>query len=1125
MKVMLFLFSVLLALPSFAQQLPLPETPETVGLWRFDTDEPEIVYDTSPNPIQGTANNAPLEAIPGADISFGVARRFGQVTSIAEIGVISGSKLDFTNAPEVSVQALIYLTAPANGTHTIFSTDNVRLLVINNQLAGAVRQPGGLFGVVSQRPLQQNTIYRVGVHFKNQELVLSIDGRVDDRATLSHPISAPISSNIRGTIGGNILGEFFPGYVDDVRMESAVGFDIELPEVVKIEPVSFQVSEPKPNFRFSLIDQGSGIDTSTVSIYLNGIQQTNLQISQTEIVGEMNDDLRTGILNEVIINASDLVGNSVLKRFYLTYQEFNSRGEYNTDSSTLALWHMNDFSAVAMADSSGRQRDGIADPRFVSVGEGVFSKGKVLTGQISSLINFDGVRFGQNYTVEGWFYPTANSSSEEILFYNGQITISRYNAGHIRVVYHTTTGTVVFAAPEVLLPVGELHHLAISWDGTSKLDNLLFFVDGVLRNTLTAISQCDFDPTPRVGVIGQYFSGMIDEMRVSSVNRLSFNIPTLDNANITFLSLRNGSSVSEEYPELVATLNSGTSINMSTVKVRLNGIEQTGPGLVITETGITGTFDVPVQVGLNTVEIEFFDNTGNFKKKSQHFFGIRFTGAAEYNPEALTAGLWHFNGDLRDSSTNNSHFTTGSYNPGIGWSETSQKDTVSLNSLNLSCRSFTIEGRYKSTSQDATSYAIWNLSGSNLSNFLYLNPSNGNLQINLNSNSNILDTTANGAFPVDGAYHHVALVYDGSRSYSQLLLLVDGEVKLARDYRMTCDQGVNYFFSLGYFQPRFEMDEFRVSREAKYAFNIQKPGTGRPVLAGVSPAPDTTFYQESVQLSFNAEDAVGVDVSRTKLFLNEVEVPLVASNKSRFVTNFTADLSLVLGDNKIRISVINSSGNEIAQTLSFYRLSSLPPAPYTVDAFTTLLFNFDEASGPFVNAVGNTGTQSSTSWTQGLVGVFGLAASSNSHSDALQIANINAITSHTFEFWLKRSVAASNGPITVSRDSGPLFYFSSDKKVIFRFEKTGDTLTWDIPAEFDDLEYHHYALIVDASTIRKNVLLVIDGKVVGAAKVPSTRIGFSTSPSFYMARQLYNSEFDEFRFSTEARYQLVFTRE
>src|SRR5690606_20396410 len=124
---------------------------------------------------------------------------------------------------------------------------------------------------------------------------------------------------------------------------------------------------------------------------------------------------------------------------------------------------------------------------------------------------------------------------------------------------------------------------------------------------------------------------------------VSFSVPILENQIINFLTLKSGSSVNNDFPEFQAQFNSAINIDLSTVKVRLNGIAQpASDNLEISEAGISGTFSDAVRDGLNTLEVELLDTTGSLRKKSQYFFKISLNGSSQYISDAKTAGLWHF---------------------------------------------------------------------------------------------------------------------------------------------------------------------------------------------------------------------------------------------------------------------------------------------------------------------------------------------------------------------------------------------------------------------------------------------------------------------------------------------------
>lgn len=1115
-KLFLFLLSFVPFL-AMAQISPLPVDQDTVALWNFDTDVDDQVVDIGPNPLNGTAYTTELLAVPNIDPSFNLARKFSAESSFVDLGVVQGSKLDFTGQNELSVEAIIHLTQSASGNHIIFSTENVRLMLVNNQLAGFMRQPGGLFGVVSDRTLSLNTTYRVGLHYINKELVLSVNVRVDSHIKLDYDIQAPQSSSSRAYIGGDIFARFIPGFIDDVRVRDIVGIDIQGPGIELVEPSSFQVTTAKPNFLINLSDDLTGVDVNSIEVYLNGILQPSISRTAAQISGLLDDEMSTSVLNEVKVIVSDNQGNINQKVFFFTYASIFDRQEYTTDPNTLALWHMNDYAPGFLKDDSGHGRNGFGDVHYIQTADGVFGQGRQFIR--GGVISFDSIRFDSlKFTLEAWLRPTSNSGGEEILFYNGQVKIVRWNGGYIRVVLYTTRGEKSYQSPDVLIPVNELHHLAVSWDGTKSTQNIHFFVDGIARGPLDAISDCDFDTIPKLGQIGYGYEGLIDEMRFSNTARTIFNIPVFDNQVINFLNLRNGTSTNEEYPEFHATLNSATTINVSSVKILLNGqLEAASSNLVITTTGIDGTFSRPLQDGLNSLEISFLDNQGNQRKKSQYFYYIKKNGGSEYAPTSDTAGLWHFNDILssqyEDSSGNGNHFVTNSTVSTPGVIGNGVKGTVTFpNKMPLNCRSFTIEGYIKSNDNYGGFLPVYTIGNSSSSQSLRINPSNGNVQLYF-YNSSSIDTEIPQAIPVDNAYHHVAVVYDGSRSYSQLLLIVDGVVKRSLNYHNSCDFSGNNSFSIGHGN-YFSMDEFRVSKSAKYDFNLQKEVSDRPVLTATNAADRATIHSANFGLTFSLSDGDGINTELTKVFLNGVEQQVSESAKSKIdlTTNFTANLELNGGANILTIKTQDMRGNDQVFNHVVYMFARASAEEYATDTNTVFLYHFNEAAGPFNDSASSGVNLPEGGWTR-TMGIFGSSGQNSSVGGNYDYGILSPASGWTYETWCKSAY-----PYMYLFYGSPLSVTTSN--YVLSLSINGNTFTQTENIVSDAL-WHHYAIVADPNHPYANVYMLIDGKVVYATKT-SVSLGITTlmgGPGYV----LYNSEVDEMRFSQVPRYEFVST--
>ena len=158
-----FLCLFLLSSQAFAQVgSPVSVDGNTIALWNFDNDTTDTfdnVIDDGPNPIHGTAYSSPLGPIPGLDVAFDDGRQFSVASSFIDFGVSLGTKLDLTGSTAFTIEAIIQRTGNAPGNHTIYENRQIQFLVIDNQLAGFVAQPGGFLGLVSTTLLELNTNY------------------------------------------------------------------------------------------------------------------------------------------------------------------------------------------------------------------------------------------------------------------------------------------------------------------------------------------------------------------------------------------------------------------------------------------------------------------------------------------------------------------------------------------------------------------------------------------------------------------------------------------------------------------------------------------------------------------------------------------------------------------------------------------------------------------------------------------------------------------------------------------------------------------------------------------------------------------------------------------------------
>ncbi|MBI2519498.1 MAG: hypothetical protein HYV97_03750 [Bdellovibrio sp.] len=1129
-----------LSISAFAQVgNPVSVDGNTIALWNFNNDPAttfDNVLDDAVNPINGTAYSAPLGPLPGLDVAFENGRQFSTSSSFIDLGVSLGTKLDLTGSTAFTIEAVIKRTGNAPGNHTIYENRQIQFLVIDNQLAAFVAQPGGFLGLVSTTLLSMNTNYRATMELNGGFLSLFLNGVNVGSVQINNPVASPINPTYHAFIGGSILGEFFPGYIDDVRLSDIARIDNLPPVVAMLAPIPGQiVTVARPNFNITFADD-SNIDVGSIKVYLNDVLQTGISRNASGVQGQMDDDLISGNVNTIKIVVNDEFGNRAEKTFNIIRGAIGGRTEYTPDADTLGLWHMNENSAGFIADSSVRMNHGF-NPTSQSTGtvvaEGIFGNGR----EFSSNGHFDvpPLRLpGQKFTFETWLRPNNNTTGS--LINTDQVEVQRRTTGFIRILIRTRLQTFDYETLLNEFPAGEFHHLAVVWDGTKTASNLVVFKDGVLIQAFDAPNNCDFNPAPKIATIGSGFTGLLDEMRFSSVVRSSFNVPSLKEVGIFFLTLQNGTSVNTDHPQVNVNINSLIGINPQNISISLNGVSQTAStGLTITATNISGTMENALTPGMNEVEVQYIDNDNNQKKKKQYFFYIVDGGGTAYTADSDTAILLHFespNGaDIEDSSDGHYTFLPNSPTisqaiPGvIGFARRGSQLHSDGQIINLGTRSHTLEGFFKRRQDSApysSDFSIMRISRSGFSNNITLDPTTGKIGVTFSTSSSYMDEDVIGAVPVDDNYHHIAMVFDDSRDFAQYMIIVDGQVKFAKDYDCHCNFDGEMQVTIDD-SARFEVDEVRISKVARYTFNYGI--ADRPDITSFTPAIEATLHTLTPPLSYALTDPSGISPTGTYLKINGV----LQSGLNLDLSGFNGTLSgtasnMVAGTNDFELHVKNGLGYEEVRRFFVFVIMSGGATAYTTDVNTTALYHMDETSGSVLaddsgqsNDVNLTG-----SYNLNVPGVFSSTGLSlNDAQPGITIPDLIGLSNYTMEGFVK--FANETSPMIVMK----IGYLSLCGNYYAAGNLTVRLPSYETPIQIlnpiHDSLFHHFGIIVDSS--RRNVLLVIDGEVVGSGKVPTSALAIlSDSLELVNYTGGQTLTMDEFRISKIPRYTLNYSQ-
>lgn len=903
---------------------PVQNDPDTIGLWNFDSDSMTTVNDLATDPINGTANEAEVISMPEQSAVFLNSRRFYQSNSIIDLGVVSGSKLDLQASFEFSFEANVRLESPASANHVIWESNQLHVVVYNGKLGAFVRQPSGLVGLYYNNDLVVGTNYNVMIVWKNRRLTIFINSLAVDSVVLDNEVSPVSQVSAHAFIGGNIYGQFFPGYIDDVRLSKISRIENNPPVLTILSPdLVNPLDDVRPEFNIQISDP-SGIEEGRVQILLNGVVQNSLVVTQTSIMGYLENDLKRDRINVLEIKVFDIYGNEAYQKYNIVMEARTGKGEYEGDTDTLLLYHFNDYDTLMISDDSGLLNNAFIDDAHnrdnIANVLGVFSMAKQFTN-VMYLAAPTKIRTHQ-FTFETWMNPSDDQNAS--IFSNGDITVNRKGTGYIEIRLETVQQSYTFLSNLDFFKRNETHHLAITWDGTKEIDNLKFYVDGVLYQTFDAPTYCDFKNVPQLTSISSFdYSGMLDEMRLSNVVRDGFNIPTLSTGPIAFDNLKIASSVNTLFPEVDVKFYSLSPVVLSKVKMYLNGVDQTSsPGLVITSAGITGLMADAVKLGHNTIKVEFEDEDSNYRSLNSWFLYIRDNGGIPYEVDSDTLLYWDFNSDVASTIVDLSSYNrqlkdhyAGDVVLGSRGNGRTNLHLQTYREIKLTNRSFTVEASIKRRfiSYPVTVFAM-NSIDSSLN--ILLNNVTGTLNFTLVNKGVFLTGDVPVEIPEDGNYHHLAFVYDHASKYSQVKMIIDGKISYSKNFNCYCQFSNPFDIQLNNQSNIFDVDEVRIVNRAVYDFNIGS--STMPELSLFSIQDGDDLDSQNPIVTFKANDLIGVDTSNVSLFLNGAKISTYNFQELGGQVQFEMNLeNIKLGPNELKVVLRNSLGNANIKIINF----------------------------------------------------------------------------------------------------------------------------------------------------------------------------------------------------------------
>jgi len=477
------------------------------------------------------------------------------------------------------------------------------------------------------------------------------------------------------------------------------------------------------------------LQVSTVSTF------SILLVDQSGITGTSYGltGLATGTVYYWRVNATNAGGASGWSAWWSLTTAATSRllGEYTPDANTVLLLHMNETSGTTLADASTYGNNGAATG--TTIGSGRFGKARSFNGWSDYLLVPSASNLAMtSYTIEAWINLSYASSFRRIVVQKGPVGSYELAIGD------SSTGMTIVSSGTVSISGSGMtkvnpnvwHHIAATFDLAQGM--LRLYLDGIEEDRV----KPGFMPAMQDGPVGigansvgtgGYFSGVIDEVRISNIARSprEFNLQ-LPPVNLT------------------ATA-SGTSINLSW---------QNGGGAV-------GLLRYKIYCGSDSTSISLIDSTSSLL----------------FSNTGLTPGTRYF---YRVTAVDSAGFEGArSYAASATTGATSQLPTVATNAAtNIASTSATLNGSVNPNGLASTAWFEWGTS-STLATYAST-PSRS-----IGSGSNVVSVAENLTGLSPGVMYYYRAVGQNSAGTSKASIISLTTAVARQDYYVNASTGSN----------------------------------------------------------------------------------------------------------------------------------------------------------------------------------------------------------------------------------------------------------------------------------------------------------------------------------------------
>jgi fibronectin type 3 domain-containing protein len=624
--------------------------------------------------------------------------------------------------------------------------------------------------------------------------------------------------SVRTSPGGGSVSSYnypdvFPGIVDEVRISkgarSPEDFALQLP------PKNLAVT-PSPNsINLSWENGGGSIGCLRYKVY-RGVDTVNLSLLDSTMTPSYSDtSAAVGTLYFYRVTAVDSTSFEGA-RSIAAKATMSSMGEYQPDSNTVLLYHMNGTSATTEFDASRFGNHGRLDRTSPAVGR--FGKARQFDDQSYINLNYSAsLNIGDSdFTLEEWIKasPQTNwiclmlkweSNHGMQLYLNGSSGTFAIQLQDESGSQHTVTGTS-------RLYDSRWHHVA----AIRNNDTLSIYVDGSCEGSqdLTGLGSIQ----GLGGLSMQNGTYFLDEVRISNCARdpEEFNLQ-ITPKNLQVSNFGTGVSLAWEL--------SGGIVPLSNFRI-YRGFDPN------TLSPLDSTTSTSYQDGGLSAGAKYYyrvtavDSTSFESAKCSAVSIINSLAAGEYSNDTSTVLLLHFDelygSNVGDASASNNDgrasgttLVKGRFGNARQFSSSDVVNVTSNAALNIGGGDFTVEGWLKSPSLSAQPmlFQKWggDETGPGFKVFVNMTPPDGKVVFTYNDGVGSQGSSFSRSSVTDNKWHHIAAMRYGS----SVKLYIDGELEATSSISGEGSFANDYDLNIGREFSSALIDEARISRKAR----------------------------------------------------------------------------------------------------------------------------------------------------------------------------------------------------------------------------------------------------------------------------------------------------------------------